>query len=344
MDVLVLRASVCLFVLLLGRCEECGVDSCYDDVNVEMPSGSKRLFNYTDDAGRSRLVVQWNYTQATRWDLVPMCSVYIAPHYWCEAQLDLGPQGPQPPPVMRSLKLNDMVYFKPEILASQPGPIVITEGETLLLNCTAYSNPSPNLTVTFYRGGATLGEYWCEAQLDLGPQGPQPPPVMRSLKLNDMVYFKPEILASQPGPIVITEGETLLLNCTAYSNPSPVYSWRCPDNSTVSNHSVLTIHSAGFNHEGQYVCVTSNNQGSASMEFYVDVSVDFVPIVAGLGALVLLFIIAGAGFVFKTHYRYTRMGQYEVAEARRGNVGSRIAVDSNRINIEMTRDAIPGMK
>ncbi|KAG7255243.1 hypothetical protein CRUP_017165, partial [Coryphaenoides rupestris] len=185
------------------------------------------------------------------------------------------------------------------------GPLL--EGHQYTLQCHVQEvAPVQNLTVTFYRGGATLGEvqscrnsskkstkspvsetftvsinssreddgvqYWCEAQLDLGPQGPQPPPVMRSLKLNDMVYFKPEILASQPGPIVITEGETLLLNCTAYSNPSPVYSWRCPDNSTVSNHSVLTIHSAGFNHGGQYVCVTSNNQGSASMEFYVDVS------------------------------------------------------------------------
>lgn len=69
--------------------------------------------------------------------------------------------------------------------------------------------PVKNLTVTFYRGQTALdqqfssnankkpmiasftldittskkvsgGQYWCEAKLDLGPEGPQPPPAMSS--------------------------------------------------------------------------------------------------------------------------------------------------------------------
>ncbi|KAG7255244.1 hypothetical protein CRUP_017166 [Coryphaenoides rupestris] len=231
-----------------------------------MPSGSKRLFNYTDDAGRSRLVVQWNYTQATRWDLVPMCSVYIAPRVCCstmdvtfyikrEAREDWAER-------LWSGSMGREEYLKAEETVWS-GEVSEQLGHQYTLQCHVQEvAPVQNLTVTFYRGGATLGEvqscrnsskkstkspvsetftvsinssreddgvqYWCEAQLDLGPQGPQPPPVMRSLKLNDMVYL------------------------------------------------------------------------------------DFLPIVAGLVALVLVCCIIVAGFVYNTHYRHTRMGHYKL--------------------------------
>ena len=83
------------------------------------------------------------------------------------------------------------------------------------------------------------------------------------------------VVASRPDPISITEGETVQLNCTAYSNPSPVYHWIGPHNATVGNDSVLTIHVADFEHEGQYVCDASNDQGSATIKFNVDVRCEF---------------------------------------------------------------------
>ena len=77
------------------------------------------------------------------------------------------------------------------------------------------------------------------------------------------------VLGSRPDPISITEGETLQLNCTVHSNPSPAYMWTGPDNTTVG--SVLTVQSVDFKHAGQYVCAASNNQGSTTMKFNVDV-------------------------------------------------------------------------
>ena len=63
----------------------------------------------------------------------------------------------------------------------------------------------------------------------------------------------------------------LQMNCTAHSNPGPAYSWTGPDNTNVGNRSVLTFQAAGFEQEGQYVCVASNNQGNTTMKFTVDV-------------------------------------------------------------------------
>lgn len=78
--------------------------------------------------------------------------------------------------------------------------------------------PVENLTVTFYRGQKALGrlqscssrskepvteifalnfttsseddgaEFWCEAELDLGPEGPHPPPVVKSQHITAAVH------------------------------------------------------------------------------------------------------------------------------------------------------------
>ncbi|XP_018546877.2 uncharacterized protein LOC108893378 isoform X3 [Lates calcarifer] len=153
--------------------------------------------------------------------------------YWCEAKLELGPEGPQPPPVVTSEKLSATVNSTPApgtnpstsstLIPSFKPPDSVSIGfnygrmlkyrqYTLLCKVQKVA-PVENLIVTFYGGQTALGQlqsnntekkpvteiftlnintkkeddgvqYWCEAKLELGPEGPQPPLVLTSEKFS----------------------------------------------------------------------------------------------------------------------------------------------------------------
>ncbi|XP_042070322.1 vascular cell adhesion protein 1-like [Haplochromis burtoni] len=177
------------------------------------------------------------------------------------------------------------------------------ENQQYTLQCSVQNvAPVQSLTVTFYRGNTALGhllsdseqkkpvnetftlnitpsreddgaQYWCEAKLELGPAGPQSPPVVTSEKFSaPPVYYGPE-LKEPPNPdvITITEGDTLHLNCSSVGNPSPSCTWTRPTNSPSYSGSILTIKSVGFEHEGQYICTVRNTVGTVTKEFNIDV-------------------------------------------------------------------------
>uniref|UniRef100_A0A669BW61 Ig-like domain-containing protein n=1 Tax=Oreochromis niloticus TaxID=8128 RepID=A0A669BW61_ORENI len=162
--------------------------------------------------------------------------------YWCETKLELGPAGPQRPPVVTSEKLPAIVHCesvgkKTSNLHLQvtcicpPESVSISfvnhtgmmfENQQYTLQCSVQNvAPVQNVTVTFYRGNTALGhlqsrsekkkpvnesftlnitpsreddgaQYWCEAKLELGPAGPQRPPVVTSEKLPAIVHCESE--------------------------------------------------------------------------------------------------------------------------------------------------------
>ncbi|KAJ0051139.1 hypothetical protein NL108_014604 [Boleophthalmus pectinirostris] len=124
------------------------------------------------------------------------------------------------------------------LLESPSGPLVedssgpllqpLEEGQVYCLQCEVGAvAPAQNMTVTFYRNFRELNvtgsnttdkspvtesfcldyrvsredhgaTFWCEARLELGPQGPQPPPVVRSHNITAVVHFTEEQVEAPP--------------------------------------------------------------------------------------------------------------------------------------------------
>uniref|UniRef100_A0A3B4FGN6 Cell adhesion molecule 4-like n=1 Tax=Pundamilia nyererei TaxID=303518 RepID=A0A3B4FGN6_9CICH len=212
------------------------------------------------------------------------------------------------------------------------------ENQQYTLQCSVQNvAPVEKLNVTFYRGNTALrhlqsrseqkkpvnetftlnitpsrkddgAQYWCEAKLELGPAGPQSPPVVTSEKFScfplSAAYY------------VIKEGDTLHLNCSSVGNPSPSYTWTRPKNSSSSyTGSVLTISSVGFEHEGQYICTVSNTVGNVTKEFNVDVQAfPWIWIIVGVFVAVLFVLICVLCCLF---YKQNRKGSYNLKDVLR---------------------------
>ncbi|XP_010779132.1 vascular cell adhesion protein 1-like isoform X2 [Notothenia coriiceps] len=175
----------------------------------------------------------------------------------------------------------------------------MSEGRQYTLQCEVWDvAPVKNLTVTFYRGQTALGhtqssntdekpvsevftwnitstkeddgvQFWCEAKLELGADGPQPPPVGKSENVTAAVHYKPQ---REAPPIIITEGNRLTLNCSSVGNPPPSYTWTPPSRITSPfDGSVFIIESITRKDEGSYTCYVSNVKGSITVEFNVTV-------------------------------------------------------------------------
>ncbi|XP_047435373.1 intercellular adhesion molecule 1-like isoform X2 [Mugil cephalus] len=146
----------------------------------------------------------WTVDRITEWDLTPTCFYNTDDDKQC------------------CTDLNVTVYQPPEHVSisfvHHTGPMV--EGHQYQLQCTVENvAPVKHLVVTFYRGETVLdqpqskssepykpvtetftlninaskedngAQFWCEAKLELGPEGPQPPPVVKSENIAATVNY-----------------------------------------------------------------------------------------------------------------------------------------------------------
>ncbi|KAK9540718.1 hypothetical protein VZT92_003155 [Zoarces viviparus] len=178
----------------------------------------------------------WRVDRMTDWSIRPTCYA-LSEQGQCDIHLPLT------------------VYKPPDnVSISFVGPTgPMLEGQQCTLQCTVEDvAPVENLTVTFYRGRTALSQqqsnisntekkpvtdifsfnitlskeddgvqYWCEAKLELGPDGPQRPPVVTSQNISPTVYFGPQLVC--PTKLQVREGEGL--RCEVTGNPQPSVTW-----------------------------------------------------------------------------------------------------------------------
>ncbi|KAK2817332.1 hypothetical protein Q5P01_025523 [Channa striata] len=226
----------------------------------------------------------------TEWDTLTTC-YYNSPNEADKQCCTILPVTVYKPPDSVSISISDHSGL-------------MLEGRQYTLQCEVRNAaPIQNLSVTFYRGNTPLGrpgsvnsagkkpasetyawsivaskeddgaQYWCEAELELGPEGPQPPPMMKSQHVTTTVQYKPRLLEeSHPKSITIKEGSPLKLNCSAVGNPQPKFTWTFPaEKKSTINGSVLTVASVTSADKGQFTCTASNSLGNQTVTFKVDV-------------------------------------------------------------------------
>ncbi|XP_034075869.1 hemicentin-1-like [Gymnodraco acuticeps] len=230
------------------------------------------------------LSVQWKVDSLIDWIEEPICyGVFFTAPRQCEE------------------KLNLVLYKTPDSVSIRPvnhsGPMV--EGKEYQLLCEVQNiAPVQYLTLRWYKGQTEVynhsfteltssspvqvssilmvtptkaengAQYRCVAELELGPEGPQPPPTVTSEPLNASVYFPPTFLDPVPAVLDLTVGAEMTLNCTATGNPMPVYSWqssnpipeRMGDEAALTSSSLLP---------GTYTCTASNTLEKKSKQFII---------------------------------------------------------------------------
>ncbi|XP_008327435.1 vascular cell adhesion protein 1-like [Cynoglossus semilaevis] len=219
------------------------------------------------------LSVHWKVDSLIDWIEEPICyGVFFTAPRQCEE------------------KLNLVLYKTPDGVSirtlNHTGPMVAGKEYQLLCEVQNVA-PVQYLTLRWYRGDVEVynhsfsdltssspvqvssilhitptkmennAQYRCVAELELGPEGPQPPPAVASEPLNASVYFPPSFLNPETEYLEVpTPGAEISLNCTATGNPAPVYSWQTPqplegkmDEALLSFSSLLP---------GTYACTASN--------------------------------------------------------------------------------------
>ncbi|XP_045576432.1 hemicentin-1 isoform X1 [Salmo salar] len=184
--------------------------------------------------------------------------------YRCRAELDLGPEGPQPHPTVTSEPLSITVHYKPVIEC--PSQYSVVENSTLdRIPCTFNGNPPPN--VVWYQESRQVnastplartdfGQYVITITNDIGST---------SSTVHITVEYAPKFKCTNQYKVKENENHNLSVTCTVDGNPSSKITW-LKGQQEVDIHQSLTR-----GNRGAYTLVTNNTHGKATHNLFIDV-------------------------------------------------------------------------
>ncbi|XP_058624962.1 hemicentin-1-like isoform X3 [Onychostoma macrolepis] len=245
---------------------------------------------------KDKNLITWRVSELKEWVIKPYCFINYKTGEPCEVQLPVTvyktPDNVSISTVDHSGPMMEGKQYKLQCDVHNVAPVQYLtvkwyKGETLL-NQTIFTNTSEtpvNETVTLQirpdrdDDGA---QYRCEAELDLGAEGPQPHPKNSSNPLNVEVYYKPRHSNSTE---TIIKKDEVILDCTVKANPAPRYTWRSDHLEEEISSSVLKSSTLS---PGNYTCIATNARGNDSKVFIIkstDISISFVdhsePLIVG---------------------------------------------------------------
>ncbi|XP_062264458.1 hemicentin-1-like [Platichthys flesus] len=176
-------------------------------------------------------------------------------------------------------------------------------------------------------------EFRCEAQMDLGPEGPQPPPSMRSEPLSITVHYKPAINTTKlPKKIPVFRGYPEELDCEADGHPRPNIKWNSTNKVLRVTNGTLTVSEAGL-----YNCTATNEIESTFYVVEVILKEDYLPLIAGFVAVTVVAISIVFLFIYSIYYKNTRMRRYSLKNPRLSTHNGNVAHNGWDMQFPMTK-------
>ncbi|XP_056310190.1 vascular cell adhesion protein 1-like [Danio aesculapii] len=220
-------------------------------------------------------LITWRVSELTDWDIyTPFCYINYD-RQQCTVDLPVT------------------VYKTPDSVSISTGNQAMTEGNQYELQCDVHNvAPAQSLTVNWYKGETLVdqtnftdttkspvsktsnlairpdraddgAQFRCEAELNLGEIGPQPPPTVTSKPFSIEVHYKPKHSSSTE---IISQSNDVSLNCTVKANPAAVYTWHSEHLTEKISSSVIQ---SPILNPGKYTCTATNYLGEDSKEFIV---------------------------------------------------------------------------
>ncbi|XP_029914521.1 hemicentin-1-like isoform X2 [Myripristis murdjan] len=302
---------------------------------------------------------QWSNTQ-DNWDARPVCVATFEGIGKCEKHLDFTMYKTPDSVSIRALNhtgpmmVEEDYQLQCDIISIAPVQILTVMwyrgNETIKSNGTlrvtgcpqddktgcvirAPVNVTSTISIRLDRSHSRV-EFRCEAQLDLGLEGRQPPETKSSVPLDVTVHYKPIINATKlPTRIPVFRGYPEDLVCEAEGHPTPKIQWFYSSENVIRvSEGKLTVSEAGL-----YTCNATNEVDSSILVVEVILKEDYLPIIAGLVAITVVGICIIFAVIYSVYYKNTKMRRYSLKNPKLSTQNGNVAHNGFDVQLPMTK-------